>query len=149
MKQKQLKMFFAMLIFLVLDCARPFNYSLNSEFTFLGIIFLSLNFPFYFSLLLSMLFGYFKDCIGMYVFSFNLIEFSLLSVFISYFLHNFNKKIVKFMVIFSALILHVSINGLYINNTALIFSVRFVIQSAALFLLLNKLLSDWINPVQA
>lgn len=144
MKLQNIKAFFLLLILFSLDISKPFGYSLSTEFTLLGIILVSLNFPLATSLILSMFFGYFKDSFCADSINFSMIEFSLIAIFAYYFLHNFHKKTVKIFIILGALIFHIIISNFYINKTVYLFSLLFFIHSCLIFLILNKVTQQWL-----
>jgi hypothetical protein len=145
MTERTLKALLALLIFFLLDTTRPLAYSLTTEFTFLGIILICLNYPLKISLILAAVFGYLKDVSGMNTGNLNLFEFTIMAVSIHYFLRNFHGKAVKIFIFFGALIVHTVINNFYIAKTTYFFSFLFFIHSSIIFLLINHLFARWIN----
>jgi cell shape-determining protein MreD len=147
MKNRNFKIFLFLLIFLILDLIRPFSYSLCTEFLFLGIVVVSLNYSFWPSLFLSIIFGYIKDSISFPSAHLNLIEFPLVSAFINYTLIHFQKRIAIFLILFAVLIAHIFLNSIYIEELNLWFSSLFFIHSYILFFLINSLLKKWIKTL--
>jgi len=145
MTEKNLKALSALLIFFLLDTTKPFAYSLATEFTFLGVVLVCLNYPLRESLFLAAIFGYAKDSVCIDQTSFNLLEFSVIAILIHYFLRNFHRKAVKIMIFFGALIVHLTINNFYVNKAGYLFSLLFLIHSSIIFLLINRLFTEWIS----
>ncbi|MFA5007806.1 MAG: hypothetical protein WC546_01115 [Candidatus Omnitrophota bacterium] len=144
MIEKNLKALVALLIFFLLDTLRPFAYSLITEFTFLGIVLICLNYPFKTSLFFAISFGFAQDAICMDKTSFNLLEYSAIAVFIHYCLRNFHGKAVKSFIFFGVLIVHIIINNFHINTAAYLFSLLFFIHSSIIFVLVNHLFTKWL-----
>lgn len=145
MKEKNLKAFFALLILFLIDLLKPFGYSLVTEFTFLGIIFVAINSSLRAALVFSIIFGYLKDAASTGGVSFNIFEFTLITIFVHYFLHNFRKTTAKFFIFYGALLIHLIANSIYIHKTQYLFSMLFVVHSSAVFFLLNYLLPGWLK----
>ncbi|MCK9573572.1 MAG: hypothetical protein M0R20_04135 [Candidatus Omnitrophica bacterium] len=145
MTEKNLKALSTLLIFFLLDATKPFAYSLATEFTFLGVVLVCLNYPLKVSLFLAAIFGYAKDLSCIDQTSFSLLEFSAIAILIHYFLRNFHRKAVKIMIFFGALIVHLTINNFYINKAGYLFSLLFLIHSSIIFLLINRLFTEWIS----
>lgn len=144
MREANIKAFFLLLIFFLLDILKPFGYSLLTEFTFIGIIFVALNYPLFISIALSVLFGYLKDALSPNAGCYCALEFSLIAAVVNYFLYNFRKKAVKTFIFAGAICIHIVINNFYINKAAYLFSFIFLIHSCAIFLIVNKLLGEWL-----
>jgi cell shape-determining protein MreD len=149
MREQNLKAVIALVILFLLDLIKPFSYSLYVEFIFLGIIFISLNYPLYFALVVSIIFGYLKDSLSYDVIAFNIIEFPFISLFTHYLLHHFQKKLTKVFIFLSILIIHIAINGIYMETISYFFSLTFFAQSCIVFLLINYLLKRWLSPLSA
>lgn len=145
MTERNFRAFFSLLILFLIDLLRPFGYSLITEFTFLGIIFVAINYPLRTALIFGMIFGYLKDVASTTNVAFNLFEFTLLVIFVHYFLYNFRKKAAFFFIFYAALIIHLAVNNLYIHQMQYIFSLLFIIHSSIAFLLLNYILSPWLD----
>lgn len=145
MTEKNLKAFFTLLILFLIDLLKPFGYSLFTEFTFLGIIFVAINFPLMAALIFSIIFGYLKDAASTATVSFSIFEFTLITILVHYFLHNFRKKEARFFIFYGALIIHLIANSIYIHKTQYIFSILFIIHSSVIFFLLNYLLPPWLK----
>jgi hypothetical protein len=146
MKEENLKISFVLFIFLVLDLIKPLDYSLNVEFLFLGIVFLSSNYPLIFSFLLSMIFGYLKDILMGLDAPLNLIEFSFLSLAIRYFLFFFHKKTTNHIILIAlSLFFHIFLNSVYFKITNFLFFYYFFIQSIFIYFLINYFLKRWIK----
>ena len=152
MDEKNIKIFFSLLILFVIDLIRPFGYTLNTEFLFLGVVFLSFNYPLFPALILSVVFGYFKDCVSSFGAPINTIEFPVLCALIHYALSylsplakSANKMLAKIFIFFGACIIHLAINALLIDNFLLLFSVFFLLQSFLFFLFISYLLKKWVN----
>ncbi len=146
---RNLRILFSLLILLLLDLTKPFGYSLFTEFTFLGIIFIAINYPLQTALIFGIIFGYFKDAASTTSVSFNIFEFALIVIFIYYFLHNFRKKAAFFFIFYAALIIHLMVNNIYIHRVPYFFSLLFLIHSSVAFFLLNYILSPWLKIPQA
>lgn len=144
MTERNLKALSAVLIFFLLDTTKPFAYSLATEFTFLGVVLISLNYPLKISLILAIIFGYLKDAICMDMGNFNLLEFSAVVALIHYCLRNFHRKAVKVLIFFGALVAHIMINNFRISNASYSFSLLFFIHSSIIFLLINRLFTEWL-----
>ncbi|UCD14974.1 MAG: hypothetical protein JSV34_04425 [Candidatus Omnitrophota bacterium] len=149
LKEKNVKIILILFIFLLLDLLRPFGYFIHTEFLFLGIILLSLNYPFLLSLVLSIIFGYLKDALSYGNIPLNLIEFSCIAIFIHYFLYRFNKKIIRLIVFFMAIIIHVFFNVITTREFNFIFSLWFFMHSVPMFLLINYLSKKWVKTLSA
>ncbi|MCK9615666.1 MAG: hypothetical protein M0R48_09200 [Candidatus Omnitrophica bacterium] len=144
MTEKNLKALSALLIFFLLDVTKPFAYSLATEFTFLGIVLVAMNYPLKTSLILAIIFGYLKDAACMDMGNFNLLEFSAIVTLIHYCLRNFHKKAVKVLLFFGVLVAHIAINNFQINKASYFFSLLFFIHSSVIFLLINRLFTEWL-----
>lgn len=148
MREKNLKALLVMLIFFLMDAAKPFAYSLITEFTFLGVILICLNYPLKISFLFSAAFGYFKDILSSDTTNFSLLEFSIAAVLIHYFLRNFHGKAVKILIFLGALLAHIIVNNFHISRAAYFFSFLFFIHSSIIFLLANRLFKQWLYNEQ-
>ena len=144
MTEKNLKALSTLLIFFLLDTTKPFVYSLAAEFTFLGVVLVCLNYPLKTSLFFAVIFGYAKDSVCISQTNFNLIEFIVIAIAIHYFLRNFHRKAVKIMIFLGVLIAHITINNFYINKASYLFSLLFFIHSSIIFLLINRLFTEFI-----
>lgn len=152
MQEKNIKIFFSLLIFFIIDLIRPFGYAFNTEFLFLGIVFLAFNYPLLPALIMSIIFGYFKDCVSSLGAPINTIEFAVLCVFIHYALSylsplakSTHKMLAKIFVFFGACIVHLTINALLIDDFLPLFSMFFLMQSFLVFLCISYLLKRWVN----
>ncbi|MBU1366534.1 MAG: hypothetical protein ABIK26_03870 [Candidatus Omnitrophota bacterium] len=145
MREKDCKIISVLFVLFILDLIKPFSYSLRAEFLFLGIIFLSLNYRFWFSFVLSIIFGYLKDSFGLEAIPLNLIEFSLFSALIHYFLLHFHKIPVRIFIVFAAIIIHIVLQAAHIRRIFPLFSLLFFIHSSLIFFLINYLLKKWIR----
>ena len=145
MRVRNLKGFLALLIFFLLDTQKPFGYSLMTEFTFLGIILISLNYPLNTSIILAIVFGYLKDALCINITRFSLFEFIFIAMFIHYCLHNLHRKAIKIIVFLCVLIVHIIISNFNINKPAYLFSLLFFIHSSIIFLLVNRLFTEWLS----
>jgi len=145
MTEKNLKIFFTLLILILIDMLKPFGYSLFTEFTFLGVIFVAINSPLKTALFFSIIFGYLKDTVSTGDVSFNIFEFTLLTILVHYFLHHFRKKEAKFFIFYGTLVIYLITNNIYIHKTPYLFSILFIIHSSAVFFLLNYILSPWLK----
>jgi len=144
MKERNLKALLVLLIFFLMDAAKPFAYSLITEFTFLGVILICLNYPLKISFLFSAAFGYLKDVICNDNTNFSLLEFSIIAVLIHYFMRNFHGKAAKILIFLGALLAHIIVNSFHINRAAYFFSFLFFMQSSIIFLLVNRLFRQWL-----
>lgn len=147
------KIVFSLFILLLLDLLRPLGYSLCIEFLFLGIIFLALNQRLLPALLLSLVMGYLKDCLGPSGRPLAVIEFPLLCVFVRYFLARFlfvrSRRIdffIKLSFVVLLLLAHTVINSLASGRFFLPFSFSFIFQSLVFYFFLNYVLKSWITP---
>jgi cell shape-determining protein MreD len=143
--EKNLKAFFILLILFLIDLLKPFGYSLFTEFTFLGIIFIAINFPLRTALVFSIIFGYLKDAASATNASFSIFEFTLITILVNYFLQNFRKRAARFFIFYGAIIIHLIANSIYIHKTQYTFSILFIIHSSVIFFLLNYLLPPWLK----
>lgn len=144
MTERNLKALLVLFIFFLLDATKPFVYSLITEFIFLGVVLICLNYPLKTSLFFAVTFGYLKDVICNDTTSFNLLEFSAVAVLIHYCLRNFNGKTLKILIFFGALAAHIIVNNLRISKPAYLFSLLFFIHSSIVFLLINRLFRQWL-----
>jgi len=144
MTEKNVKALMVLLIFFLLDSTKPFAYSLITEFTFLGVVLICFNYPLKTSLFFAVIFGYFKDAISADAASFNLLEFSAVTVAIHYCLRNFHGKAAKILIFCGALATHIIINNLRTSKAAYLFSLLFFIQSSIVFLLISRLFGQWL-----
>ena len=149
MRRDDRKICTALCVFLLRDVIKPFNDVLQTEFLFLGIILLALYFPFFFSIVVSGVFGYLKDCLSFAGGSLNAIEFPLIVVFVYYVLSNFNKTMARAILPFCCFAVHIVLSGAHIEAAFPLFSVSFFIHSTLLFFLLKFLLKQWIVPLSA
>lgn len=152
MKQKNIKIIVSLCAFFILDLLRPFGYSFNTEFLFLGIVFLCFNYPLYPSLIISIIFGYLKDCVATSGVPISVIEFPTLCILIHYTLAYLSpmtkpthKLLVKIFLFFSVCIIHMVINFLGVADFSALFSIMFMIQSFLIFLLINYFLKKWVR----
>lgn len=144
MKHNSLKITGVLIILFLLDAVNPFSYSLHTEFIFLGIVFISLNTPIFTALILSIIFGYCKDCLSLYSRPAALIEFPLVVLAVHYLLRHFQKKTAKIFIFFGVLIFHIVMHNYYAGALLPVFSLFFLINSTLLFFLLCYLLKGWI-----
>jgi cell shape-determining protein MreD len=144
MTERNLKALTVLLIFFLLDTVKPFTYSLITEFTFLGVVLICLNYPLKTSLFFAAIFGYFKDAICNDTANLNLLEFSAVAVLIHYCLRNFHGKAAKILIFFGALTVHIVVNNFYISKATYLFSLLFFIHSSVIFLLINRLFGQWL-----
>jgi hypothetical protein len=145
MKKDWLKKVIFLTVLFYLDVSRPLGYSLHLEFTFVGIVFIALKKPTFASLSLSVLFGYFKDCLSMENGFFSLMEFPLIVLVANYFLKNFQKRLAKICVFCSIIILHIILCTYRIGVFFPTFSLYFFLNSILLLVLLEYLFKDWLR----
>lgn len=140
MKGLNLKTLLLLASLFLLDLIRPLGYSLAVEFTFLGIIFLSLNEDLLPALIISAVFGLVSDSFNPGIRPINLVEFPLICLLNHYLFSYFrlvNKKkhivIVKNSLVLLALIIHIIVNSLSSGLIVPFFWIKFLIQSLLIY----------------
>jgi hypothetical protein len=138
---------------LFLDIIKPLGFSLYVEFIFLGLMFVALNQELKLALILSLIFGYLKDCFLAENQSLSMVEFPLICLLshylLSYFIFIGKKKyalIVKSIILAIALIIHITINSISANSFLPLFCLQFFIQSFLIYFFLKFLLQNWLPP---
>ena len=145
MHERHIKIIIAMLSFLFLDMSRPLGYTLHTEFVVLGLVFAAFNYSFFVAFLLSVVFGFFKDAVGISPSHFNLMIMPLLTILIHLFLRRFHKVGIRIAVFFTALVIYAVNNSLQLQTPEVGFTLLFIVQSAIIFLGINYLLRKWIR----
>ncbi|OQX80333.1 MAG: hypothetical protein B6D56_05195 [Candidatus Omnitrophica bacterium 4484_70.1] len=141
--QNNYKLIFILLIFFLLDVIKPLGFSLNTEFVMLGIIFLSINFSFPFSLFTSFAFGILRDIFSPLFPNFSL-QLVLLSLFIKYLdRHLPPHPLSDISKAGFAILGYVAINSLLRQKLSLIFSISFFLHSFVCFFLIKYFLERW------
>ncbi len=143
--EKRIKVIAGLLVLLMLDLTRPFSYALTTEFLFLGIIFMSFNFPAFFSIIAACIFGFIKDCLGITGTPLNMIEFGLIALMVHYLRTRFNKNVARIMIIITSFAIHMALQSAYVQRPSFWFLLIFMIQSFWVFLGMNYLLKKWIR----
>jgi hypothetical protein len=144
MKKEWLKKTIFLTVLFFLDIAKPLGYSLSVEFTFIGIVFIALKEPTVATLLLSILFGYFKDCLSVESGYFSLLEFPIVVLAANYFLKNFQNRLAKVCVFCGIIILHIGVYTYRIGMFFPAFSLYFFANSVLLLFLLEYLFNDYL-----
>ncbi|MCP4653205.1 MAG: hypothetical protein GY858_07470 [Candidatus Omnitrophica bacterium] len=149
MKERYIRIILIYFILLLVDLVKPFGYSLNVEFLFLGIVSVFLIYPYFPALAWGGIFGYFKDAVSGGGVPLNLIEFFCLFMVIRFALHKLNRKFAKVLLISVILIVHIIMHSLYVDMFSFGGALIFFIQSIVIFFPLNYLLRKWmkISPV--
>jgi len=143
MKKRIQKISLGLAVLFVLDLLKPFSYWLCTEFLFLGIIFLALNYPLRVAFVLGSLFGYLKGCLSYPMSSLSLIEFALIVALVHYLRTRFQKRAARAGIAFTMLVVHVILNNAYNEGAAPFFMLLFFAHSIWVFILLNYLLRKW------
>ena len=144
-KERKVKVIIALVVLLMLDLTRPLSYALTTEFLFLGIIFMSFNFPAFFSIIAACIFGFIKDSLGPSAIPLNTIEFGLIALMVHYLRTRFHQNVARVMIIVGSFAIHMTLQSAYVQNPSLWFLLIFMIQSFWVFLGLNYLLKKWIK----
>ncbi len=147
MKNLPLKLSSILLTLLFLDIFKPLGYSLCVEFLLLGVIFIALTHKIRISITLGIIFGFLKDSLTPGIGALSMLEFPLLCLLIhylfSYFIFVTKKQhvfILKNAIVMLAVIIHVFINSIFAGLMLPLFSLKFIIQSSLVFLLLDYLI---------
>lgn len=143
MKERILKISWGLAVLLMLDLIKPFSYWLYTEFLFLGIIFLALNYPLRVSFMLACVFGYLRGCLSYPVSSLSLIEFALVVILVHYLRARFQQRAARIGIVFAMLAVHVGLNSAQRGGAATLFILLFFIHSFWVFVLLNYLFRKW------
>jgi cell shape-determining protein MreD len=144
-REKRIKVIIGLLVLLMLDLTRPFSYALTTEFLFLGIIFMSFNFPAFFSIIVACIFGFIKDCLGMTGTPLNMVEFGLIALMVHYLRTRFHQNVARVMIIVGSFAIHMTLQSTYVQTPSVWFLLIFMIQSFWIFLGVNYLLKKWIK----
>ena len=150
MNRRIVKLILTLFLLLLLDITKPFGYSLNVEFLFLGIIFVALNARLWLSLTLAILFGYCKDSFSANTASLSLIGFTLtcliiwpLRVYLLSVVKKPYRKYVKVIVIITAIAAYIAYNSVCVKVVSLPLSVQFFIQTLLLSFVINFLIEKY------
>ncbi|MDD5069373.1 MAG: hypothetical protein PHV17_01490 [Candidatus Omnitrophica bacterium] len=134
------KIFFSLLILLLLDILKPLTYSLHGEFLIVGIIFVFIYYPARISLPLGIFFSYCKDAISINVIPINVIEIVFIFFLIKFLLYRLPKSAVRIFLPVIALAAYVLINCFHFGVLSFMFNFRFLVNSYILFLISDYLL---------
>jgi len=144
------KLTLALFLFFLLDLIKPLGYPLSVEFLFLGIIFIALHQKPALSLILAILFGYFKDSFIYDANPLSVIGFVFICLLIQLLRIHFIAVVrkayynhAKAVTIAIAIIAYIIFNSICSKTILPLFSVSFFIQSFLLSLLLNYLMQKW------
>ncbi|MBP7088643.1 MAG: hypothetical protein KBB01_05015 [Candidatus Omnitrophica bacterium] len=144
MKYSTSKILFFFIVLFFLDLLKPLGYALSVDFLFLGIVYVSLNYYFNSLIIFSLLFGYLKDIFAITPIPLNMIEYSLVSLFMYKIRTDFlfiNKKNedfpIKLIVAIFLFILHFIFNQKNIELFLSLFFVVYLIQSALIYAFLT------------
>lgn len=142
LKERDLKIIYILFFLFLLDLTKPFNYIFITEFSFIGIVFLCLNYPFRFSFILSVIVGYFYDCISFKTTPPHFIEFPIILIIIRYVLLRFHAKVKKF--IFSGMVIaHIIFNATFGSVFSFLYFLTFFIHSYLVFVVLSYIFKKW------
>lgn len=142
-KEKNLKIIGLLIFFVFIDQLKPLNYFLHTEFIFLGIVILTMNYPFSLSFVLCVIFGYLKDCLTFPCIPVSLIEFPLICVIVYTLISRFNRRLAKIFIFLFVLTGHIVLNNMNIESPSGVFSICFFIHSFIIFMGINYLLKKW------
>ncbi|MCM8830844.1 MAG: hypothetical protein NC918_01440 [Candidatus Omnitrophica bacterium] len=145
MKTDIAKIFFFLCILFLFDIAKPFNFYFKVEFLFLGIIFFTLYYSSFSTLLAILIFGYIKDCFISQNFPLNTIEFIVIYLGCNFF--NLDDNLQRFIFPFLCIIFHILIQSIYFWTFVPLFIFRFFIHSIFLYFLIEGLLKKWMQPI--
>ncbi len=143
MKKRISKISLGLGVLFMLDLLKPFNYWLATEFLFLGVIFVALNYPLRVAFVLGCVCGYFKDCLSYSGGPLNLIEFGVVVILVHYLRMRFHQKPARIMIVLGMLAIHAILNSARIEGTPLPFVFLFFIHSFWVFILINYILRKW------
>ncbi len=142
-KDRNLKIIGLLIFFVFIDQLKPLNYFLHTEFIFLGIVILTMNYSFAFSFVLCVIFGYLKDCLAFPCIPASLMEFPLICVIVYTLISRFNRRLTKIFIFIVILTGHIILNNMNIESPSGVFSICFFIHSFIIFLGINYLLKRW------
>jgi len=147
MKNVHLKAFIYLFIFLLLDMSVPVNLLFYTDFTMLGVIFLSLYLDYRLILLYALFFGIAKDALNSNVLPLFSIDFMITVVLVRNLLKYFrDKPLFKFIIVFIAVIFNFIFMAAFSGiSFSFSFLLSFVFSSLAMFLLINYLFAAWIQ----
>lgn len=146
MAKRRTKLFFLLFFLFLFDIIKPFGYAVCAEFLFLGIIFLALNARLSTAVLLSLLFGLFKDVFSFSARPLSIIEFPLICIMVQRllpYLRIVGKSRYNFIaesgVIFLAIVSHIIFNCLFSGLFLPGFYLAFLIESFIIYLVAAEL----------
>ncbi|MBD3245926.1 MAG: hypothetical protein GF333_02845 [Candidatus Omnitrophica bacterium] len=145
MKQLNLKIFTILVIFFLIDLIRPLNYSLQTEFLFIGILFLCIFFPLSVAVPQVLFFGYAKDVLSIHEIPLNLIEFFVLALLIRQIVAKFNPIAARILVLVCAAGAHILFRAVLFGHQPLRFYAFFFMHTALLYLCTEYWLKRWIH----
>jgi cell shape-determining protein MreD len=150
MKKDKILLILLLSIFFLLDLIRPFGYALSSEFLFLGIVMVSLNYDLGVSLFFAIIFGYFKDSLTPQANPFSMISFTFLCILIHILGDNLLlavrisfRRYLKVAIGAIAIIIYDVFNFICMRLAFPVLFIQFFIQSLLLLLLMDYLLAKW------
>jgi len=148
MKNKNVTMIIVLIILFLFDIIKPFRYCLATEFIFLGILFVSLHYSLYFALGAGAICGYLKDALSYHCAMPSIIVFILLSVYVKYILHHFQRDIIHIFIIISAISAYAFFYAFSQATPTYKFMLFFISQSTLTFFLISRILKRWIIPAE-
>lgn len=149
MNEKKTGIIFVLVIFFLLDLIKPLGYFLHVQFLFLGIIFLSFQYSYIFSLVISIIFGYLSYCISSSYSPFYLLEFPCIVLFIHRFNFPFHKIPINVVRFYLVLLGHILLHNFQIGAYSVTFTFFYIIHSSVIYFILNHFFLIWTRNTYA
>ncbi len=147
MKNVHLKAFVYLFIFLLLDMSFPVGFLSGTDFTMLGVIFLSVYLDYRLVLLYALFFGIAKDALNSHALPFFSVDFAITVFLVKSLLKYFRDKLLfKFVVVFLAVLFNfVFITAFSDANFSLRSLLSFVLCSLGILFFTNYFFAAWIQ----
>jgi len=146
MKSK-VKIFFILLILLLMDITKPFGYALSVDFLLLGIIFISLNKKISTALFFSLIFGYMRSTLIIEADFLTMARYPLISLVSHYLLSYFNTAgkekytaLVKNFIALAAIIIYIGIDLIQAKVFLPSLALTSLLQSSFIYIFMSYLL---------
>jgi len=144
-RESLLKAYLGVSLLLALDLSRFFDYSLKSEFVFLGVLFASLNLRPSPAVGLAAVFGYCRDAFAGPGLPLYTLEFAAIAAAIQFFRFAFIGQKERFLLILAALALHALLASLRCGKVFIGQIVFFLSQSILFYFAVSFLLKKWLK----
>jgi len=140
-----LKLSIVLFIFFLVDFLKPFGFYFCSELLFLGILFVSVNIPFPYSLGFALVFGLFKDLLSSQSLLSNTFIFILINIFFTLAFKYFHgRNIIKNIAVGLAIISYALLNSIEMEQIPFFLIFLFFMQSLFTFFIMERFLFKWV-----